>query len=37
MYSVAPGQLFPVQLNDGFAALKWVILYILEPPMYRTR
>jgi len=25
MYSVAPGQLFPVQLNDGFAALKWAL------------
>jgi hypothetical protein len=28
MNSLAPDHLFPVQLNDSFSALKWVIFYI---------
>lgn len=28
MNSLAPGHLFPVQLNDSFSALKWVIFYL---------
>jgi len=35
MNSLAPGHLFPGQLNDSFSALKWVIFYLFGWHVHR--